>query len=78
MATLVKTDTGTCKAIIRKQGWPITSKTFRTERDAMDWARSIEDEMVRGVYSNTMLGWILRIAIETGMRQSAFAPCRKN
>jgi len=50
MATLVKTDAGTWKAIIRRQGWPITSKTFRTKRDAMDWARSTEDEMVRGVY----------------------------
>jgi hypothetical protein len=50
MATFVKTDSGTWKAIIRKQGWPITSKTFRTKRDATDWARSAEDEMVRGVY----------------------------
>ncbi|MCG2585836.1 site-specific integrase [Massilia sp. TS11] len=50
MATFVKTDAGTWKAIIRKQGWPITSKTFRTKRDATDWARSAEDEMVRGVY----------------------------
>lgn len=50
MATFVKTDAGTWKAVIRKQGWPITSKTFRTKRDATDWARSAEDEMVRGVY----------------------------
>jgi integrase len=50
MATFVKTDAGTWKAVIRKQGWPITSKTFRTKRDATDWARSTEDEMVRGVY----------------------------
>jgi integrase len=50
MATFVKTDAGTWKAIIRKQGWPITSKTFRIKRDATDWARSAEDEMVRGVY----------------------------
>jgi hypothetical protein len=50
MATFVKTDAGTWKAIIRKQGWPITSKTFRTKRDTTDWARSTEDEMVRGVY----------------------------
>jgi len=50
MATLVKTNSGSWKAIIRKQGWPITAKTFRTKRDATDWARSAEDEMVRGVY----------------------------
>lgn len=50
MATFVKTDAGTWRAIIRKQGWPITSKTFRIKRDATAWARNIEDGMVRGVY----------------------------
>jgi len=50
MATLVKTDSGTWKAVIRKTGWPTTVKTFRTKRDAPDWARRVEDEMVRGVY----------------------------
>lgn len=50
MATLVKTPSGTWKAVIRKTGWPTTSKTFRTKRDAEDWARRTEDEMVRGVY----------------------------
>jgi integrase len=50
MATIVKTQSGTWKALIRKNGWPTTSKTFRTKRDAEDWARRTEDEMVRGVY----------------------------
>lgn len=50
MATLVKTPSGTWKAVIRKNGWPTASKTFRTKRDAEDWARRTEDEMVRGVY----------------------------
>lgn len=50
MATLVKTPSGTWKAAIRKTGWPTTSKTFRTKRDAEDWARRTEDEMVRGVH----------------------------
>ncbi len=50
MATLVKTPSGTWKALIRKHGWPTTSKTFRTKRDATDWSRRVEDEMVRGVY----------------------------
>ena len=36
--------------MIRKRGWPATIKTFRTKRDAQDWARRTEDEMVRGVY----------------------------
>jgi hypothetical protein len=30
----------------------VTIKTFRTKRDAADWTRSTEDEMVRGVYIN--------------------------
>ncbi len=50
MATLVKTASGTWKAVIRKAGWPTTAKTFRTKRDAEDWSRRSEDEMVRGAY----------------------------
>ncbi|MEO8998561.1 MAG: site-specific integrase [Rhodanobacter sp.] len=50
MATIVRTPSETWKAVIRKQGWPTTSKTFRTKRDAVDWARRVEDDMVRGVY----------------------------
>ncbi|SPR98429.1 Integrase family protein [Cupriavidus taiwanensis] len=50
VATIVKTPSGTWKAVIRKIGWPTTAKTFRTKRDAEDWARRTEDEMVRGVY----------------------------
>ena len=52
MATIARTPSGTWKAIIRKRGWPTTVKTFRTKRDAEDWARRTEDEMVRGVYIN--------------------------
>jgi hypothetical protein len=50
MATIVKVPSGAWKAVIRKQGWPTASKTFRTKRDAQDWARRTEDEMVRGVF----------------------------
>jgi integrase len=50
MATIGKTPSGTWKATIRKQGWPTTIKTFRIKRDAEDWARKTEDEMVRGVH----------------------------
>ena len=50
LATLVKTDLGKWKAVIRKTGWPSVAKTFRTKRDAEDWARRAEDEMVRGAY----------------------------
>lgn len=50
MATIHKTPSGTWKAIIRRQGWPATIKTFRIRRDAEDWARRTEDEIIRGVY----------------------------
>lgn len=50
MATITKTPSTNRKAVVRKRGWPVTIKTFRTKRDAADWARSTEDEKVRGVY----------------------------
>ena len=39
MASIAKTPSGTWKAVIRKRGWPTTIKTFRTKRDAQDWAK---------------------------------------
>jgi integrase len=50
MATVNQMKTGSWKAVIRKAGWPTKSKTFRVKRDATDWARRTEDEMVRGVF----------------------------
>ncbi|MGD1326046.1 site-specific integrase [Pandoraea pnomenusa] len=50
MATIVKTASGTWKAVIRKAGFPTNAKTFRLKKDAEDWARRTEDEMVRGLY----------------------------
>ena len=50
MARIAETNANTWKALIRKTGWPSVSKTFRLKRDAVDWARRTEDEMVRGVY----------------------------
>lgn len=50
MPTISNTPAATWKATIRKPGWPTVIKTFRTKRDAQDWARRTEDEMVRGVY----------------------------
>lgn len=50
MAVITKNSAGNWKAIIRKKGWPTATKTFRIKMDAQDWARRVEDEMVRGVY----------------------------
>ncbi|MBI3774949.1 MAG: hypothetical protein HY273_05245 [Gammaproteobacteria bacterium] len=52
MATLVKSTGGTWKAVVPRKDWRTASKTFRTERDAEDWARRTEDEMIRGIYIN--------------------------
>lgn len=35
-----------------KTGGPISSKTFRTKRDASDRARTVGDEPVRGVFTH--------------------------
>jgi integrase len=51
MATFVQVG-ARWKAVIRRAGFPIVSKSFRTKRDAQDWARQAEDEMVRGVFIN--------------------------
>jgi hypothetical protein len=47
MATLFKRPSGSWKAVVRKTGWPMVTKTFRIKRDAEDWARRTEDEIVR-------------------------------
>jgi len=50
VATITKTDSGSWKALIRRKGWPAVIKTFRIRRDAEDWARTTEDEIIRGIY----------------------------
>lgn len=50
MATITKRKSGNWKAIIRRKGWPNVAKTFRIKKDAEDWARTTEDEIVRGIY----------------------------
>lgn len=50
MATIVRTESGKWKAVIRMKGWPTATMTMRVKRDVEDWARKTEDEMVRGVY----------------------------
>lgn len=65
VATLVKTAQGRWKAVIRRRGWPAVAKTFRTKRDAADWARASEEAMVRGVFLDraSAHGWGLAAAL---------------
>jgi len=50
MATLTRTASGRWKALIRRRGWPAVARTYRLKRDAINWARHTEDEMVLGRY----------------------------
>ncbi len=50
MASITRNASGNWKAIVRRKGWPPIIKTFRAKRDAKDWARTTEDEIIRGIY----------------------------
>ncbi len=45
MATYRVLSSGRIQAIIRKQGFPAQSKTFRLKREAQKWAAKIEHEI---------------------------------
>jgi Site-specific recombinase XerD len=77
MATITKTPSGTWKALIRRTGWPTTSKTFRTRRDGEDWARRTEDEMVRGVYIRRSQSERLTIAAALARYAKEVTPQKK-
>lgn len=50
MATIRKRGNLQWQAIVKRRGYPLTSKTFETQKDAATWARSIERDMDRGQY----------------------------
>lgn len=77
MATLVKTPAGTWKALIRKQGWPTTTKVFRIKRDAEDWARRTEDEMMRGVFIQRTLSEKTTLAVAITRYLADITPTKK-
>lgn len=77
MATITKTGSGSWKAIIRKSGWPTTGKSFRTKRDADDWARNVEDEMVRGVFINRADSHRLKLSVALDRYLSEVSPTKR-
>ena len=77
MATFVKTAAGTWKALVRKTGWPTNTKTFRTKRDAEDWARRTEDEMVRGVYIQRSGSERMTLEVALNRYLSEISPTKK-
>lgn len=77
MATFVHTPKGLWKAVVRRSGWPTISKTFRTKRDAQDWARQAEDEMVRGVFVNRASSHRLSLAHAIDRYLSEITPTKR-
>ena len=50
MASYRKRGSNQWQAQVRKKGYPLQSKTFRTKAAAEAWVRSIECEMDQGVF----------------------------
>jgi len=46
---------GKWEARIRRKGQPTLSKSFKSKQDAEKWSRSIESDIDRGTYTNTVL-----------------------
>ena len=53
MATFRRRASGYVQAIVRRKGWPVESKSFRTKAEAEMWARDVENKMDRGVFVST-------------------------
>lgn len=77
MATLVKTAQGRWKSVIRRRGWPTVAKTFRIKRDAQDWGRAAEDEMVRGVFVNRASSHRLSVKLALARYMAEVTPTKR-
>lgn len=53
MATFEQRKSGWWQAKIRRKGWPVQSKSFRTKVEAETWARGVESEIDRGVFQSS-------------------------
>lgn len=52
MASIIRRGDYQYQATIRRKGFPKVVKTFESQREAEDWAKIVESEMVRGVYTD--------------------------
>ena len=50
MATIEQRESGWWQAKVRRKGYPQQSKTFEKKADADAWARSVENEIDRGIF----------------------------
>ena len=55
MATITKRGDGQWQTKVRKKGYAVQSKTFKTKVRAEQWARNVESEMDRGVFLSTSI-----------------------
>jgi len=55
MATFIKRGDAQWQAKVRKKGYPVQTKTFKTKARAEQWARTVESEMDRGVFMSTSI-----------------------
>lgn len=55
MATFRVRESGYVQAIVRRNGFPDQSKTFRTKTQAEAWARKIESDMDSGAFVSFIL-----------------------
>ena len=77
MTTIAKTPSGTWKALVRKRGYPAAIKTFRVKRDAEDWSRGVEDEMVRGIYIRRSNAERMTVAVALDRYKREVTPTKK-
>lgn len=56
MATIREKGPHQWHAQVRRKGWPITTATLRTKKDAEAWARDVESQMDRGAYVDRSTG----------------------
>lgn len=52
MASIVNRGPYQFQVTVRRKGHPRQTKTFETEREAKDWAKLVEADMLRGVFKD--------------------------
>lgn len=74
MATFDQRDSGYWQAKVRRKGWPVQSKTFRTKAEAEAWARAVESEMDRGAFISRSAAESTTVAALAKDYKTEFAP----
>lgn len=74
MATFDQRESGYWQAKVRRKGWPVQSKTFRTKAEAETWARAVESEMDRGAFISRSAAESTTVAALAKDYTSDFAP----